>query len=351
MKRHFYVLPLAAALALPAMGQQSQPAPDQSANPPQQTNMQSTASDQNANAPQNNNGQYATGAPLEGQTHEGFWGHLMPFARKKYVRKQLDPVRSRVNELDELTAKNANDIKDVDARAQQGIQQASARANEADQHAQAANQLATQASQTAQQANTQVQSVQQAVSNIDQYQPVTQADIMFRPGQTKLTQKAKDALDQIASQLQGHSGYILQVQGFSSTRGQAGIASSQSISQAVVRYLVEQHDVPLYRIYTVGMGNAVVKSTSTDAQTTKSARLRGGKVEVSLLKNGVADLSAQNGSSQPSAIGGTQSPAQQQQLGSQQNTQLPQSDNAGAPQQPTQQQQPQQQPQPNANPR
>jgi hypothetical protein len=58
-----------------------------------------------------------------------------PFARKKYVARQTQPIRDRINELDELTASNTKAIKDTDARAQQGIQLASAKANEADQHA------------------------------------------------------------------------------------------------------------------------------------------------------------------------------------------------------------------------
>ncbi len=29
--------------------------------------------------------------PLKPDTHEGFWGHLNPFARKKYVQRQLGP--------------------------------------------------------------------------------------------------------------------------------------------------------------------------------------------------------------------------------------------------------------------
>ena len=44
-------------------------------------------------------------------------------ATKSYVRNQITPTINRVNELDDLTAKNTRDIKDVDTRSQQGIQQ------------------------------------------------------------------------------------------------------------------------------------------------------------------------------------------------------------------------------------
>ena len=60
---------------------------------------------------------------------QGFWGTINPFARKKYVRRRLSPIRNRVNELDDLTAANAKAIKDVDARAQESIRQATAKAD------------------------------------------------------------------------------------------------------------------------------------------------------------------------------------------------------------------------------
>ena len=88
-------------------------------------------------------------APLQYETRQGFWGKVNPFARKKYVQKQLTPIQNRVNELDELTAANSKMIKDVDSRAQQGIQMASNKANEADQHAVDAGNKATAAQDTA----------------------------------------------------------------------------------------------------------------------------------------------------------------------------------------------------------
>ena len=95
---------------------------------------------------------------------------MNPFARKKYVARQTEPIRDRVNELDELTASNTKAIKDVDSRAQQGIQMASAKAAEADQHATDAGNKAQAAQQTADQASTRLNTVEQVVTNLDQYQ-------------------------------------------------------------------------------------------------------------------------------------------------------------------------------------
>jgi outer membrane protein OmpA-like peptidoglycan-associated protein len=268
MKKSFiFSLSLAAAMAIPAMAQQSSTPQDQ---PQAQTTDAS-----------------ATGKePLKYERHEGFWGKMNPFARKKYVNRQLDPIRGRVNELDELTAKNAKMIADVDARSTEGIRNALNKANEADSHALDAGNRANQAQQTAQTAHTRIAGVEQTVAKIDQYTPITQAEIRFRPGQTTLSQNAKEALDQMATQLKGQKGYIVEVQGFSPGAGSTAIESSREMAQMVVRYLVLNHNIPLYRIYTVGMGNAPLQGEDG-----KMKRARGGRVEISLMKNSLSEMS------------------------------------------------------------
>jgi outer membrane protein OmpA-like peptidoglycan-associated protein len=277
--RLLFALPLAAVLAFPAVAQttsQTTSSSDQSQ--PAATQSQPTSTDT------------ATGkAPLQVQSREGFWGHLNPFARRSYVKRQTEPIRDRVNELDELTAGNSKAIKDTDARAQAGIKLASDKADQADQHAVDAGNKATAAQQTAQQATTRVQTVETVVSNIDQYKAENQTEILFRAGQSVLSKSAKDALDTMADSVKGQRGYIIEVQGFSSGSGQTAITNSQKMAESVVRYLVLNHEIPVYRIYLVGMGNA---PTSDEATKTRRS---GGRVEISLLKNDLEQLSANAG--------------------------------------------------------
>jgi outer membrane protein OmpA-like peptidoglycan-associated protein len=290
---------VAVVLALPAFAQQTgstsqdQPAasqPMQAAPAAQPTPAASSSTDQASSTSSSTVG--ASGKqPLQAETRQGFWGKMNPFARKKYVQRQTQPIRDRVNELDELTAGNTRMVKDVDARAQQGIQLASAKANEADQHAIDAGNKAQMAQQTATQANTRLSTVEQVVGNIDQYKAATQTEIRFRPGQSVLSQNAKTALDDMATPLKNQRGYIVEVQGFSSGHGQAAIATSQKMADSVVRYLVLNHDIPVYRIYVVGMGNAPVPSANADEQA-KTKRTSGGRVEISLLKNDLEQLAS-----------------------------------------------------------
>jgi outer membrane protein OmpA-like peptidoglycan-associated protein len=279
--RLLIALPLAAVLALPTLAQTTSSTQTSSSSQPAATSTTSTDT--------------ATGkAPLALPSREGFWGHLNPFARKNYVKRQTEPIRDRVNELDELTSANSKAIRDTDSRAQAGIKLASDKADQADQHAVDAGNKATQAQQTAQQATTRVQTVETVVSNIDQYKAQNQTEIRFRPGQTTLSKTAKDAIDQMATGIKGQHGYIFEVQGFSSGKGQAAIANSQKMAESVMRYLVLNHDIPVYRIYLVGMGNA-----PTPDETAQTKHVSGGRVEISLLKNDLEQLASTSTAGQP----------------------------------------------------
>jgi outer membrane protein OmpA-like peptidoglycan-associated protein len=284
-RRILVTLPLAAVLAFPAFAQTSQSSTtqDQAATPAATQPAQSTET--------------ATGKqPLQPPSREGFWGRVNPFARKSYVKRQTDPIRDRVNELDDLTAANSKNIKDTDARAQAGIQLASNKANEADQHAIEAGNKATMAQQSAQQATTRITTVETVVSNIDQYKASNQTEIRFKPGQTVLSKNAKDALDEMANSVQGQRGYIIEVQGFSSGKGQIAIQNSQKMAESVARYMVLNHEIPVYRIYLVGMGNAPAAGADADA---KTKHISGGRVEISLLKNDLEQLSSNSSAPAP----------------------------------------------------
>jgi outer membrane protein OmpA-like peptidoglycan-associated protein len=276
---------VAASLGIPAMAQQ-QPQVQTGATTAPPTQNQTTTTETGTGQP-----------PLSTQPHEGFWGHVNPFARKKWVNRQLDPVKDRLNELDELQAKNARDIKDVDQRAQNGIRAAQSTADQASQTATQANQTAGQAQQLAQTATDKTNQLGETVGGLDQYKPVTNTDIRFRAGQTMLNEKAKDALDQVVTQMQGQKGYVVEVAGYSRVRGTAGIENSQHMAESVVRYLAE-HQIPVWRIHEVAMGNTPLENTDGSTPTTGSV------VRISLMENSLAALNSSGNGSSP--IGATQ---------------------------------------------
>jgi len=223
---------------------------------------------------------YATGKPLGPQSKEGFWGHMNPFARKKWVNRQTAPIKDQVNELDQLQAKNANDIKDVDSRAQAGIKNAMTAANTADQHAQDASNRANAANQLASNASTRTNALGNTVGNLDQYQKVSSTSVKFAAGHTTLGPTGKSDLDALATTLAGQKGYIIEVQGYS----KAGVQTSQAMADAVARYLVTEHQVPVYRIYKTGLGKNTAQPTDGDEAIVNGVR-------VTLLHNSLATMS------------------------------------------------------------
>jgi outer membrane protein OmpA-like peptidoglycan-associated protein len=278
-----------ATLSLPAVAQSNTPQAPPQQNPQVQTGASTSPNTNTAQTQTQNSQQTATGqAPLPVKPHEGFWGHMNPFARKKWVNNELNPVKGRLNELDEIQAKNQQDIQDVDRRAQNGIHAAQSTANEANQTASTASQTAGQAQQLAQQANDTTTQLTQTVANLDQYHPVNNLDIRYYSGERMLNQRSRAALDQIVTQMQNQKGYVVEVQGYSRSRGMVGVENSQHMSEAVVRYLAE-HQIPIWRIHEVAMGNAGDN---------------GNVVRISLMENSLAGLNP--GTNGGSPIGATQ---------------------------------------------
>jgi len=226
-----------------------------------------------------------TGAQLQ-PPKEGFWGRMNPFARKKWVKKQTDAINDRLSELDDVNAKNANDIKDVDGRAQAGIHRAQSAADAANQAATAAGQQAQMAGDTANGASTHIDQLNSTVNGLDQYRQVTEADIAFRSGSPILSAVAKKQLDDLAATVTGHQGYILEVEAHSPAAGSAGIQSSERLAESVKRYLVTEHQIPVYRMHAVALGNAQVAAAGDEDA--RPLRVRTSSVHIRLMENSLA---------------------------------------------------------------
>jgi outer membrane protein OmpA-like peptidoglycan-associated protein len=268
---------LASALVIPAVAQQtsndSQSAPAASAQP--------------SSTPP------AAPAATTPTDKEGFWGHVNPFARKKWVKKRLDPINDRLTELDQVNAKNASDIKDVDARAQAGIQKAQSTADAANQTATAANTQAQNAGNVAQGASGHVDKINTTVNGLDQYHQISDLDVPFRNGSSILSKDAKGQLDTMAASLAGHQGYIVEIEAHAPGAGAVGIQSSQRLAESVQRYLVTEHQIPVYRMHFVALGNAPIQTADADPNS-KPERVRKSSVHIRLMEN---SLAAQDSSS------------------------------------------------------
>jgi outer membrane protein OmpA-like peptidoglycan-associated protein len=175
-------------------------------------------------------------------------------------------------------------VQDVDSRAQAGIKQAQAAADAANQTATAAGAQAQQASTTAQGAAGHVNQLDTTVSGLDQYHQVTEAEIIFRGGLPKLSDDARKQLDDLATTVNGQKGYILEVEGHSPKAGSVGIQSSERLTEAVKYYLVTEHNIPVYRLHAVALGNAIPADAASTESGAKPERAKDSTVEIRLME-------------------------------------------------------------------
>jgi OOP family OmpA-OmpF porin len=122
------------------------------------------------------------------------------------------------------------------------------------------------------------------ISALDDYTPQETTAVNFRTGSAVLNSEAKGKLDEIATKALNEKGYVLEVTGFADSTGNTEFNHrlSQRRADAVIRYLVEQHQIPLRRIITpYGFG----ESNPVADNKTRSGRAENRRVEVKVLVN------------------------------------------------------------------
>lgn len=206
-------------------------------------------------------------------------------ATKKYVKQQVDPLTGKVAEIESITKKNTEDIRDVDSRAQAGIQAATAKAEAADVKAGTANQKAEAAQSATDQVAKNVKDVESKLGNLDTYKLADSTEVNFKSGQFELNEEAREKLDSIAAKVKDQRGYLFEIEGFTDSRGSesSNLLLSEKRAETVKRYLATQHDIPLFRLSVIGIGEA----KPADDNKTRDGRARNRRVEVRLLRTTV----------------------------------------------------------------
>ena len=213
-------------------------------------------------------------------------------ATKKYVRNTAAPIQAKVDQVGEQTNRNTSgledsrkEIKAVDERAESGISAAKERAMTADNHAGEAMNKANEAGAAAADARTRadkasadIASLRNVVSNIDDYKLAGETTVNFDFNKDKLNDSAREALDKLAADKGSLKRFVVAVEGYTDKTGTAdyNAALSQRRANSVVNYLVTQHNIPLYRIYMVGLGS----QKPADEGKGREARSKNRRVEV-----------------------------------------------------------------------
>jgi len=189
-------------------------------------------------------------------------------------------VESRAAPLEDRATTTETKLSQVEANAQRlsgQLDELAAVANTAKGGARAAQ-------ETADAAVAGVNATNDRISALDDYEPQTVAAVNFRSGSAVLSRDSKATLDDLATKALNSKGYVLEVSGFTDSTGSINRnrALSQRRADTVIRYLIENHNIPLRRIvtpYGYGETNPVAENNSRDG------RAQNRRVEVKLLVN------------------------------------------------------------------
>ena len=189
-------------------------------------------------------------------------------------------VETRANPLEERATAAEGRLGEVE----QNAQKLSGQLDELAAVSNAARGGAKAAQETADQAVAGVNATNERISALDDYTPMENTAVNFRTGSAVLLPDAKAKLDEIATKALNAKAYVVEVTGHADATGNANFNRqlSQRRADAVIRYLVEQHKIPLRRIITpYGFG-----ATEPIADNkTREGRLQNRRVEVKILVN------------------------------------------------------------------
>ena len=228
-------------------------------------------------------------------------------ATKSYVRKSIDPVNGKVDQQGQQIGETSASLQKTQqslsatetklSSTDETAKAADARAGDALNKAGQADDKATQAGSKADQANQKADQVGQNLdgfkkdmtnqfASLEDYKKVSSATVNFKFNSDKLDADARQALDQMVAG-NNYKRFYIAVEGFTDQVGDDSYneALSKRRADAVVSYLVAQHDIPVYRIQMIGLG----KDKPVDDAKTRAARAKNRRVEVTIYS---ADQSA-----------------------------------------------------------
>ena len=200
------------------------------------------------------------------------------------VESRVTPVEGRVGEAETRLSQAEQNAQRLSGQ----LEELSAISNAARGGAKAAQETADAAQRSADTAiagvNTTNQRITTLMSDLDEYEPKKIMAVNFKVGSAVLSPEAKATLDEIATQAKAERGFVIEVSGFASSDGKADLNRrlSQNRADAVVRYLAENHMIPLRRIITpFGYGAAQPVADNS----TRDGRQQNRRVEVKVLVN------------------------------------------------------------------
>jgi outer membrane protein OmpA-like peptidoglycan-associated protein len=212
-----------------------------------------------------------------------FSGSAGCIATRKFVRNDVKPVSTKVDQVAQQSDQQGQQIKDTSSKLDQTNQQVQQNVTDISatkEIATGADSRSTDALNKANEDASGLNDLHNVVANLEDYKVNDEAAVHFGFNKDQLTTDDKDQLDKVAGEVQNLPRYFITVEGFTDQTGPATYNEDLSRRRAnhVVEYLVGMKDIPLYRIHVIGLGK---QKLVNDGKTRKD-RAESRRVEVSL---------------------------------------------------------------------
>jgi outer membrane protein OmpA-like peptidoglycan-associated protein len=201
-------------------------------------------------------------------------------ATKGYVRNSVEPVSAKVNQVDQ---KVDTETQARTAELQKTNQQVDENGRQIDATSEIAKSADSQSKTAMSKANQNTRDIgdlRNVVANIDDYSPGDHAVVLFGFNKSTLTPQAKQELDEVASKVGNLKRYFITIEGFTDQTGDSTYNERLSRERAnqVISYMVGTHDIPVYRIHVIGLGEQKL----IDNGRTRKAREESRRAEVTI---------------------------------------------------------------------
>ena len=205
-------------------------------------------------------------------------------ATKGYVRNSIQPIDQKVDQVDQNSQKrDSQQVSDL-GKTNQVVDENEKRLDATSEIAKTADNTSKGAMSKANQNTKDIgdlrSNLNTVVANIDDYKPMTTAVVHFGVNKDTLTKDEKAKLDEVATEIGSQQRYFITIEGFTDQTGSAAYNDQLSRQRAnqVISYLVGSHDVPVYRIHMVGLGEQKL----IDEGKGKKAREESRRVEITV---------------------------------------------------------------------
>jgi OOP family OmpA-OmpF porin len=213
-------------------------------------------------------------------------------ATKNYVKQSITPVDQKIDQVDKSSqSRDSSQVADIN-KTNQVVDEDEKKLSATDEIAKTADGTAKGAMAKSNQNTKDLNDLRNVVANIDDYKPAGQTVVHFAIAKDTLTKDEKAKLDEVATQIGSVQRYFITVEGFTDQTGSTARNDQLSRERAnqVISYLVGSHDIPVYRIHMVGLGDQKL----IDEGKGKKAREASRRVEITIYSAKPLTASATN---------------------------------------------------------